>query len=92
MSTTCSKTTTIILRSFQGENEKLISRAQAKNLVARFGESKVIVLDFAGVNEIGQAFSDEVFRVFQKAHSETKLVPVNMTTAVKDMVSRARAG
>jgi hypothetical protein len=43
------------------------------------------------VNEIGQAFADEVFRVFQNAHPDTLMAPVNMTPAVKAMVSRAKA-
>jgi hypothetical protein len=76
----------------QYEGEKLVSRSQAKRLIFRFEKFRTVILDFAGVEEIGQAFSDEVFRVFQKVHPETKLVPVNMTAAVKDMVSRAKAG
>lgn len=76
----------------QYEGEKLVSRSQAKRLIFRFEKFRTVILDFAGVEEIGQAFSDEVFRVFQKAHPDTSLVPVNMTAAVKDMVSRAKAG
>ncbi len=76
----------------QYEGEKLVSRSQAKRLIFRFEKFKTVILDFAGVEEIGQSFSDEVFRVFQNAHKDTKLVPVNMTPAVKDMVSRAKAG
>ncbi len=76
----------------QYEGEKLVSRSQAKRLIFRFEKFRTVILDFTGVEEIGQAFSDEVFRVFQKAHPETRLVPVNMTAAVKDMVARAKAG
>jgi anti-sigma regulatory factor (Ser/Thr protein kinase) len=72
----------------QYEGEKLVSRSQAKRLIFRFEKFKTVVLDFTGVEEIGQAFSDEVFRVFQKKHPETKLVPVHMTDAVKNMVLR----
>lgn len=76
----------------QYEGEKLVSRSQAKRLIFRFEKFRTVILDFTGVEEIGQAFSDEVFRVFQKAHPDTRLVPVNMTAAVKDMVARAKAG
>ncbi len=76
----------------QYEGEKLVSRSQAKRLIFRFEKFRTVILDFSGVEEIGQAFSDEVFRVFQNAHGDTKLVPVNMTVAVKEMVSRAKAG
>ena len=57
----------------------------------RIERFQTVVLDLAGVAEIGQAFADEVFRVFQTAHSKTTLVPTNMTPGVKAMVSRARA-
>ncbi len=73
------------------EGEKLVSRSQAKRLTQRFERFKHVILDFEGVNEIGQAFSDEVFRVFQAAHPNIIMAPVNMTPAVQAMVSRAKA-
>ena len=75
----------------QYEGEKLVSRSQAKRLIFRFEKFKTVVLDFTGVEEIGQAFSDEVFRVFQNKHPETKLVPMHMTDAVKNMVLRVKS-
>ena len=84
--------TIVPVRLGQYEGEKLVSRSQAKRLIFRFEKFKTVVLDFTGVGEIGQAFSDEVFRVFQNAHKDTKLVPVNMPPAVKEMVARAKAG
>ena len=83
--------TIVPVRLGQYEGEKLVSRSQAKRLIFRFEKFATVILDFSGVEEIGQAFSDEVFRVFQNVHKDTKLVPVNMTSAVKDMVSRAKA-
>lgn len=83
--------TIVPVRLGQYEGEKLVSRSQAKRLIFRFEKFKTVILDFSGVAEIGQAFSDEVFRVFQDAHNDTKLVPINMTAAVKNMVSRAKA-
>jgi len=71
------------------EGEKLVSRSQAKRLTLRFERFQTVVLDFAGVEEIGQAFADEVFRVFRNAHPATRLLPVNMTSAVDNMVKRA---
>jgi hypothetical protein len=84
--------TVVPVKLGQYEGEKLVSRSQAKRLIFRFEKFRTVILDFTGVEEIGQAFSDEVFRVFQKAHPDTRLVPVNMTAAVKDMVARAKAG
>lgn len=73
------------------EGEKLVSRSQAKRLTMRFERFRHVILDFTGVNEIGQAFADEVFRVFQAAHVDTIMAPVNMTEYVAAMVSRAKA-
>ena len=83
--------TIVPVRLAQHEGEKLVSRSQAKRLIFRFEKFKTVILDFEGVAEIGQGFSDEVFRVFQNAHVDIKLVPVNMTAAVKEMVSRVKA-
>lgn len=83
--------TLVPVRLAQHEGEKLVSRSQAKRLTMRFEKFQTVVLDFAGVEEIGQAFADEVFRVFQRAHPQTTLVPTNMEAPVSDMVARARA-
>ena len=73
------------------EGEKLVSRSQAKRLTMRFERFRHVILDFNGVSEIGQAFADEVFRVFQIAHPNIAMAPVHMTKAVAEMVSRAQS-
>lgn len=73
------------------EGEKLVSRSQAKRITMRFEKFKHVILDFEGVSEIGQAFADEIFRVFQASHPDILMAPTHMTDAVKDMVSRARS-
>lgn len=83
--------TIVPVRLASYEGEKLVSRSQAKRLTARFERFQTVVLDFDGVEEIGQAFADEVFRVFQNAHRATRLLPVHMTPAVEKMVGRALA-
>jgi len=70
-------------------NENLVSRSQAKRLLARFDRFKVVLLDFKNVKSIGQAFADEIFRVFQNRNLDIELVPVNTTSAVDQMISRA---
>jgi hypothetical protein len=57
----------------------------------RFERFQSVILDFDGVAEIGQAFADEVFRVFRVAHPKTALVPIHMTDAVREMVGRVTA-
>jgi len=83
--------TVVPVRLAQYEGEKLVSRSQAKRLTMRFERFRNVVLDFTGVTEIGQAFADELFRVFALAHPEVLLAPMNMVPAVTDMVDRARA-
>ncbi|WP_416338596.1 STAS-like domain-containing protein [Methylomusa anaerophila] len=46
-------------------------------------------MDFKGVSAIGQAFADELFRVFKLDHPEVELFPINMSDDVKKMVFRA---
>jgi STAS-like domain of unknown function (DUF4325) len=70
-------------------DDNLVSRSQAKRLLARFDRFKVVVLDFAGVASVGQAFADEVFRVFQKKHPKVEIVPIHASSEVKRMISRA---
>jgi hypothetical protein len=84
--------TLVPVRLAQYEGEKLVARSQAKRLSQRFERFRQVVLDFEGVAEIGQAFADELFRVFATAHPGVVLAPINMTTAVTQMVSRAKAG
>lgn len=83
--------TIVPVRLAQYEGEKLVSRSQAKRLTMRFERFKTVILDFEGVAEIGQAFADEVFRVFQAAHPDTELVPLHMTDPVRNMIERALA-
>lgn len=81
--------TVVPLQLAQYEGEKLISRSQAKRLAARFEKFKTVVLDFAGVEEIGQGFADEIFRVFANAHPNVELIPIHVVDAVQHMISRA---
>ncbi len=84
--------TLVPVRLAQYEGEKLVSRSQAKRLYLRFERFRHVLLDFDQVSEIGQAFADELFRVFPSAHPEVELIPLNMNAAVERMVERARAG
>jgi len=71
-------------------NDKLISRSQAKRVVARVELFKIVMLDFTGVPTIGQAFADEIFRVFANAHPNLELIPVHANSEVKRMIERAK--
>lgn len=72
-------------------DDNLISRSQAKRLLSRFDRFRVVILDFSAVSTIGQAFADEVFRVFRKKHPDVELIPIKANSEVKRMISRAEA-
>lgn len=69
--------------------DQLVSRSQAKRTLARIEKFKFVVLDFQGVSEIGQAFADEIFRVYANAHPEIIIAPVHANEAVTAMINRA---
>jgi hypothetical protein len=72
-------------------SDKLISRSQAKRVLARVELFKTVVFDFKGVDYIGRAFSDEIFRVFRNAHPDIALHAINANSEVKRMIARARS-
>lgn len=70
-------------------DENLISRSQAKRLLQRVERFRNVILDFEGVRTIGQAFADEIFRVFALAHPEVELVATKTLPEVQQMIRRA---
>lgn len=72
-------------------DEQLVSRSQAKRLIARFDRFRTVILDFSEVQEIGQAFADELFRVYANSHPNVELLPQSMTEQVERMWLRAVA-
>jgi len=67
-----------------------ISRSQARRVLTGLEKFKIIVFDFDKVPTVGQAFADEVFRVFHYQHPQIKLEAENMSEGVKFMVERAQ--
>lgn len=48
-------------------------------------------MDFKGVTRIGQAFSDEIFRVFTNKYPDVHLVTVNTSADVENMIKRVQS-
>jgi len=71
--------------------EQLVSRSQARRLLARLDNFNIVVLDFAAVETIGQAFADQIFRIFDREHPNVSLIPIHMSRAVENMILRARS-
>jgi hypothetical protein len=83
--------TVVPVKLAQYGEDQLVSRSQAKRLLARVERFKTVILDFSGVDMIGPAFSDEIFRVFANQHPEIHLFESKANDAVQQMVNRARA-
>jgi hypothetical protein len=71
------------------EGESLVSRSQAKRLMARAEKFREVVLDFQGVKSIGPSFADEIFRVFKRQHPDVHITSINAAPEVDAMVRRA---
>jgi len=71
--------------------ENLVSRSQAKRLLARIENFKYVLFDFQNVDTIGQAFSDEIFRVYRKRHPDISISTRNTTDKVMRMIKRAES-
>jgi len=84
--------TVVPVRLAKYGDDNLVSRSQARRLLARVEKFKTVVLDFAGVDSIGQAFADEVFRVFPSQHKNVDLMEMHTNSDVKRMIAFARSG
>ena len=82
---------TLILIKLYTMGTVYVSRSQARrvlqNIEKRF---KIVILDFDKVPSVGQAFADEIFRVFTKRHPEVIIQCTNMTESVEFMIERAK--
>jgi anti-sigma regulatory factor (Ser/Thr protein kinase) len=84
-----SKTVVPVKMAEQSPND-LISRSQAKRLLLRLDRFRTVVLDFQNVNQIGQAFADEIFRVFAHSHPGIDVQFMNANEEALKMIRRAQ--
>lgn len=82
--------TEVPVKLVQYENEGLTSRSQAKRLLARIDRFKYITLDFEGVQVVGQAFADQVFRVFVNAHPGLEIRYKNANKEIEQTIKIAQ--
>lgn len=83
--------TVVPVRLAQYGNEQLISRSQAKRLLIRIDHFKTVLFDFKDVEFIGQAFADEVFRVFARQHPTMNILPINANDTVMQAIRRVES-
>ena len=62
-----------------------VSRSQAKRVCNRLEKFEEVILDFNGIEWMGQGFAHQIFVVFQNAHSEISIIPKNMNDSVESM-------
>ena len=81
------KITVHLAKDYLGHD--FVSRSLAKRILMNVEKFKIIVLDFENIDNIGQGFADEVFRVFKNKNPDITIVPVNMNEEVEFMINRA---
>lgn len=79
----------VSLASFGGEN--LVSRSQARRLLHRLHGFRTITLDFKGVEYMGQAFADEVFRVYARNNHDIEIEVINANQDIFKMIRRTKS-
>ena len=83
--------TLIPVKLAQFDKEMMVSRSQARRVMARVTRFKHVELDFQGVDKIGQPFADEIFRVFISEHPDIKVYSINENDQVKNAIKKAKA-
>jgi len=76
----------VYLAKFGSDN--LVSRSQARRLLARLHEFRLIILDFTGIDSIGQAFADEIFRVYLQGNPDIEISAINTNHDIDKMIRR----
>ena len=66
-----------------------VSRSQARRILAGLEKFKTIELDFKDVKTVGQAFADEIFRVWLSTHKAIKVNVTNANENIMFMIRRA---
>lgn len=72
-------------------DENLVSRSQAKRVLARLERFKIVLLDFKGVTTIGQAFADEVFRVFNLTHPNVQFEVIHANNKINKVIEHVKS-
>ena len=77
---------TILVKEFFGTDP--IARSSARELFPKLEGENTVVLDFANVEEVGQAFAHELFIVWKRNHPDVEFEIVNACDDVNFMVKR----
>lgn len=80
--------TRVVVKLYKMDTE-YISRSQARRVLHGLDKFKEIILDFKGVDSVGQAFADEVFRVWHAHHPSIRIKYENASKNIFFMIKRA---
>ncbi len=81
--------TLIPVKLAQYDKEMMVSRSQARRVLARVNRFKYVCLDFQDVEKIGQPFADEIFRVFRREHPDIEIYPSNKNKQIEKAIKKA---
>lgn len=62
-----------------------VSRSQAKRVLMRLEKFQEVILDFDGIEWMGQGFAHQIFVIYKNQHPEIQIIPVNMNEDVTKM-------
>jgi STAS-like domain of unknown function (DUF4325) len=68
----------------------LVSRSEARRILSDLDKFETIILDYNHIEEIGQGFADEIYRVFNNKYPHIIVKNINMISDVEFMVERAK--
>ena len=81
--------TKINIKLFELGSRSYVSRSQARRLLFGLEKFQKVIFDFKNVETVGQAFADEVFRIWQKKYPQIKIENINCNENIKFMIKRA---
>jgi anti-sigma regulatory factor (Ser/Thr protein kinase) len=84
--------TVVPVRLAQYSGDRLVSRSQAKMVLAGLEKFAIVHFNFKDVETIGQSFADEIFRVFAKEHPEMQIESIGANAQVEQMIRLAKNG
>ena len=78
-----------IVPVYLANSSDLVSRSQARRILSGLELFRDVILDFKDIEYIGQAFADEIFRVFPNMNPNTSIKAQNTNPDVQNMINRA---
>lgn len=79
----------VTIKMIEGTTDgDLVSRSQAKRVLARLDMFETVTLDFDGVTELEQGFADELFRVGLKDLTDVTFEVINAAEDIRKMIKR----